>query len=140
MVLAGVFSGLGGLMMYCLYLCWLRYWYWVYRRQEVVALLHRPGLQSFEELQPFYVRQEICCDREDAWHKRYHWCLLLMPIFLGLAAFCAVYVLTEDLHPWIHVPLTAVGAAGTLLGCGYLGYGIVREKILPFEDGKFEEE
>ncbi len=140
MVLALVFVGLGIVVSGALVLCWVCFWFWDRKMRDVAVLLNRPGLRSSEELRPLYILQDEYLEQEEAWHLRYHWCLLLAPIFFGLAAFCVVYVLTEDFHPWVHVPLTAVSAAGILLGCGYLGYGVVREKILPLEDGKCEEE
>lgn len=140
MVLSGVFSAIGGVLVYCLYLCWLRYWYWVWRMREVAVELSRPGIRAFVDLQPLYIRQEAFLEKEEAWHKRYHWCLLLMPIFLGLAAFCAVFYWTEEWPFWIHVPLSALSGALVLLGSGWLGYGPVRERFLPLEDVIMEEE
>lgn len=140
MVLAGIFAGLGIVVVGFLFLCWKVYWFWVQRMRDVASLLHRPGLRPLENLQQLFIRQEECCDQEEAWHKRYHWCLLLLSIFFGFAAFCAVLTLTGGLPFWIHIPLAAVGGAVALLGFGYLGYGVVREKILPLDDVIMEEE
>lgn len=140
MVLAGVFSGIAGVMMYFLYLCWLRYWFWVWRMREVAVELSRPGIRPFAELQPLYIRQEEYCEREEAWHTRYHWCLLLASLFLELAAFCAVFHWTEEWSIWLSVPASVFCGAAVLFGCWYLGYGIVRERILPLENGTVEED
>ena len=133
MVLAGVFSGIGGLMMYCLYLCWLRYWLWVWRGRTAVLLLNHPGLRAFEALESLFIRHEECCDREGAWYTRYHWCLLMGSVFFGLAAFCAVSHWTWEWPFLLHLLLSILGGLAALLGVGYLGYGVVREEILPLE-------
>lgn len=132
MLLAGVFAGMAAVLMVgFLLLCWWRYRVCVRRLLEAEEVFRRHDLWTPEELQSFYVQREKSDYREEAWYTRYHWCLFLTPIFLSAAVFCTVFVLTEDLHPWIHVPLTAVSAAVTLLGSGHLGYGIVRERVLP---------
>lgn len=140
MALAGVFSGVAGVMIYFLYLCWLRYWFLVRRAREVAVELSQPGVRPFTELQLLYVRQEELLEQEEALHTRYHWCLLLGSVFFGLAAFCAVLHWTEEWPFWIHLPLSVLGGLAALLGCGYLGYGIVREKILPLESGTVEDD
>lgn len=138
-VLASIFVGLCVVMGGLLYLYWLCYWWCVRRSRKVVELLHRPGLRP-EELQSLYAQQDRYYYGEEKWYARYHWSLFLAPIFFSLAVFCTVFVLTEGLHPWIHVPLTAVSAAGTLLGCGYLMYAVVREKVLPMEWVRYKKE
>mgnify|MGYP001558824334 CR=1 FL=1 len=132
MVLVGVFAVAGAVMIGLLYLCWLYFWLACRRGREIGKVLS--GLQPSERLRPFYIRRDEWFEREEAWHKRYHWCLLLTSIFLGLAAFCAVLHWTEEWPFWGHIPLSALSGALVLLGVGWLMYGPVREYVLPLED------
>lgn len=138
LVMAGIFAGAGVVMITLLTFCWVCFWWARRRGREVEEVIS--SLQSSEQRLPLYVRLEECFERQEAWHWRYHWCLLLTPLCFSLAAFCGVFLLTEDLHPWIRVPLAVASAVGTLLGCGYLGYKVVREKILRLDDTVVMEE
>lgn len=140
MMWSSAFAVGGVAMVGCLYLCWLRYWSWVWRMREVAVELSQPGIRPFAELQPLYIRQEEYLEYEEAWYTRYHWCLLMGSVFFGLAAFCAVLHWTEEWPFLLHLPLSVLGCFAALLGCGYLGYGIVRESILPLESGTVEDD
>lgn len=140
MVLASAFAVGGMAMIGFLYLCWERYWRSVRQARGIAALFHRPGLCHFEELRPLYILREEFLEQEEAWYTGYHWCLLMGSVFFGLAVFCAVLHWTWEWPFWIHLSLSVLSGLVALLGCGYVGYGIVREKILPLDDGKVEEE
>lgn len=140
MVWASIFAVGGAAIIGCLYLCWERYWRFARQVRRVAAFFRRPGFCHSEEIRPLYILQEELLEQEEAWYTRYHWCLLLASLSFGLAAFCAVLHWTEEWPFWIHLSLSVLGGLMALLGCGYLGYGIVRENILPLENGTVEED
>lgn len=133
MVYVVMFAGLGILTVLCLTICWWQYWKWEDALRGVFVELARPGVRAFCDLQPLYVQQERDVEQCDRWYTRYHWCLLLGSVFFGLAAFSAVLHWTWGWPFWIHLPVSVLAGLAALLGCGCLGYGIVRERLLPLE-------
>lgn len=134
MFFAGVFTAIGVVMIGLLFLCWRRYWGCIRRRREVEAVLHGRDLWMPGERQPLYAQLEKYDDGEDAWFTRYHWCLFLVPICLSIATFCAVLHWTGEWVLWMNIPLSAF--SGVLMLCvgWWLGYGLLRECVLPLED------
>lgn len=132
MVLAGIFAMLGLVMIGFLYLCWLRYWRWV-RYWHTVPIDQIPDARSVEGLRLRQIQEEECMDREDSWHGSYHWCLLLGPVFFGAAVYCVLDALLGDCLWMVRFfPAFFGGMAVSILGWR-LGYGPVREYVLPLE-------
>ncbi|MBI4129356.1 hypothetical protein HY464_01540 [Candidatus Peregrinibacteria bacterium] len=128
-----MFAGAGILMVGLLVLCWLRYWRWV-RYWSTVPVEHIPDARTPEGHQLYWKQADEAWDWEDVWYTRYHWCLLLAPIFLGLAAFCAVLHWTEGWFPIFQILCSCLSGGLVLLGSGWLVQGYVREHVLPLED------
>lgn len=110
MIVTWILAACGLIVLGALVLCWKRYWVWVKRDD--------------------WDRE----DKENVWHTRYHWCLLISPLLFAAATFAAINSALADDPLRLRLIAGILGAWAIACFGWALGYGPIREHLLPLEE------